>query len=69
MLRGLVKRVLVRAPKELVAQWVQELRTLFHEEFQLLSPSIDPKRVSSTTHSSCPAGYAFGSITSLPMYG
>lgn len=38
-LRGLVKRVLVCAPKGLVAQWVQEMRTHFHEEFQLLSPS------------------------------
>ncbi len=38
-LRGLVKRVLVVAPKGLVAQWVQEMRTHFHEQFQLLSPS------------------------------
>ena len=38
-LRGLVKRVLVCAPKGLVAQWVQEMRTHFHEKFQLLSPS------------------------------
>lgn len=38
-LRGLVKRVLVVAPKGLVTQWVQEMRTHFHEEFQLLSPS------------------------------
>ncbi|QDU47375.1 RNA polymerase-associated protein RapA [Symmachiella dynata] len=38
-LRGLVKRVLVVAPKGLVTQWVQEMRTHFHEDFQLLSPS------------------------------
>ncbi|MFI5453814.1 MAG: DEAD/DEAH box helicase [Isosphaerales bacterium] len=38
-LRGLVKRVLVVAPKGLVVQWVQEMKTHFHEEFQLLSPS------------------------------
>ncbi len=38
-LRGLVKRVLVVAPKGLVTQWVQEMRTHFHEEFQLISPS------------------------------
>ena len=38
-LRGLVKRVLVVAPKGLVAQWVQEMRTHFNEQFQLLSPS------------------------------
>lgn len=38
-LRGLVKRVLVVAPKGLVAQWVQEMKTHFHEDFQLLSPS------------------------------
>jgi superfamily II DNA or RNA helicase len=37
-LRGLVKRVLVVAPRGLVAQWVQEMRTHFHEDFQLLSP-------------------------------
>ena len=37
-LRGLVKRVLVVAPKGLVTQWVQEMKTHFHEEFQLLSP-------------------------------
>jgi superfamily II DNA or RNA helicase len=38
-LRGLVKRVLVVAPKGLVAQWVQEMQTHFGEEFQLLSPN------------------------------
>ncbi len=38
-LRGLVKRVLVVAPKGLVAQWVQEMKTHFGEEFQLVSPS------------------------------
>ncbi len=38
-LRGLVKRVLVVAPKGLVAQWVQEMKTHFGEEFRLLTPS------------------------------
>ena len=38
-LRGLVKRVLVVAPKGLVTQWVQEMRTHFGEEFRLLTPS------------------------------
>lgn len=38
-LRGLVKRVLVVAPKGLVTQWVQEMRHHFHENFQMLSPS------------------------------
>lgn len=38
-LRGLVKRVLVVAPKGLVPQWVQEMRTHFDEEFQLVIPN------------------------------
>lgn len=38
-LSGLVKRVLVVAPKGLVTQWVQEMRTHFGEEFRLLTPS------------------------------
>lgn len=38
-LRGLVKRVLVVAPKGLVTQWVQEMETHFGEEFRLLMPS------------------------------
>ena len=38
-LRGLVKRVLVVAPKGLVIQWVQEMQTHFGEEFRLLTPS------------------------------
>ncbi len=38
-LRGLVKRVLVVAPKGLVTQWVQEMQTHFGEEFRLLIPS------------------------------
>lgn len=37
-LRGLVKRILVVAPKGLVSQWVQELKTHFSEDFQLLIP-------------------------------
>lgn len=38
-LRGLVKRVLVIAPKGLVTQWVAEMETHFREEFRLLIPS------------------------------
>lgn len=38
-LRGLVKRVLVVAPKGLVTQWVHEMQTHFSEEFRLLTPS------------------------------
>ena len=41
-LRGLVKRVLVVAPKGLVTQWVQEMQTHFGEEFRLLTPSEFP---------------------------
>lgn len=41
-LRGLVKRVLVVAPKGLVTQWVQEMQTHFSEEFRLLTPSEFP---------------------------
>ncbi len=37
-LRGLVKRVLVVAPKGLVTQWVQEMQIHFGEEFRLLQP-------------------------------
>ncbi len=37
-LRGLVKRVLVIAPKGLVTQWVAEMRTHFNEDFRLLIP-------------------------------
>lgn len=35
-LRGMVRRTLVVAPKGLVAQWVQEMRLHFNEEFHLL---------------------------------
>ena len=37
-LRGMVKRVLVVAPKGLVSQWVQEMQAHFGEEFRLLMP-------------------------------
>src|SRR5271165_4445873 len=37
-LRGLVKRVLVVVPKGITTQWVQEMKTHFNEEFQLLTP-------------------------------
>jgi superfamily II DNA or RNA helicase len=37
-LRGLVKRILVVAPKGLATQWVSEMQTHFNENFQLLIP-------------------------------
>jgi len=37
-LRGLVRRVLVVAPKGLTTQWVAEMRTHFNENFELLVP-------------------------------
>jgi superfamily II DNA or RNA helicase len=37
-LRGLVRRVLVVAPKGLVTQWVSEMRTHFNEDFRLVLP-------------------------------
>jgi len=37
-LRGLVKRVLVVAPKGLVTQWVSEMSLHFNEDFRLLIP-------------------------------
>lgn len=41
-LRGLIRRVLVVAPKGLVSQWATEMRTHFGEEFRLLLPSDFP---------------------------
>jgi superfamily II DNA/RNA helicase len=41
-LRGLIRRVLVVAPKGLVTQWVGEMRTHFGEEFRLLIPADFP---------------------------
>ena len=41
-LRGLIKRVLVVAPKGLVSQWAAEMRTHFGEDFRLLLPSDFP---------------------------
>ena len=38
-LRGQVKRTLVVAPKGLVLQWVQEMRTHFRETFHLIQPA------------------------------
>jgi SNF2 family DNA or RNA helicase len=37
-LRGLVKRILVVAPKGLVTQWVSEMQLHFNETFQLVRP-------------------------------
>lgn len=41
-LRGLVRRVLVVAPKGLVTQWVSEMRTHLGEDFRLLLPGDFP---------------------------
>jgi SNF2 family DNA or RNA helicase len=41
-LRGLIRRVLVVAPKGLVSRWAAEMRTHFGEEFRLLLPSDFP---------------------------
>jgi superfamily II DNA or RNA helicase len=38
-LRGLVRRVLVVAPKGLVTQWVQEMESHFREQFHLIMPA------------------------------
>jgi len=35
-LRGLVRRILVIAPKSIATQWVSEMKTHFNEEFQLV---------------------------------
>lgn len=47
-LRGLVKRVLVVAPKGLATQWVSEMQTHFNESFQLvMGEDLEPlKRIS-----------------------
>jgi superfamily II DNA or RNA helicase len=37
--RGLVRRTLVVSPAGLVAQWTQEMRARFNEEFRVVSPS------------------------------
>lgn len=37
-LRGMVRRILIVAPKGLVSQWVSEMRLHFNEEFQLILP-------------------------------
>ena len=41
-LRGFIRRILVVAPKGLVAQWLLEMKTHFNEEFKLLLPSDFP---------------------------
>ncbi|MDA3835540.1 MAG: helicase-related protein [Spirochaetales bacterium] len=38
-LRGLVRRVLIIAPKGLATQWMAEMQTHFNEQFQLVLPS------------------------------
>ena len=52
-LRGLVKRVLVAAPKGLVTQWISEMHTHFHEPFNLILPDDLKalKRLATTSHS------------------
>lgn len=37
-LRGLIRRILVVAPKGLVTQWAAEMRTHFNETFHIISP-------------------------------
>jgi superfamily II DNA or RNA helicase len=49
-LRGLIRRVLVVAPKGLVAQWVAEMQIHFGEEFRLLLPSDFPALRRVTAH-------------------
>lgn len=41
-LRGLIRRILVVAPKGLVPQWLAEMHTHFNEQFKLLVPSDFP---------------------------
>jgi superfamily II DNA or RNA helicase len=41
-LRGLIRRILVVAPKGLVSQWAAEMRTHFGEDFRLLLPGDFP---------------------------
>ena len=38
-LRGLIRRILIVAPKGLVLQWIDEMLTRFQEEFRFLLPS------------------------------
>jgi SNF2 family DNA or RNA helicase len=38
-LRGQVQRVLIIVPKGLALQWVEEMRTRFHESFRLIEPA------------------------------
>lgn len=47
-LRGLVKRVLVVAPKGLVAQWVAEMKTHFNEDFRLILPNEQSNKYQSS---------------------
>lgn len=47
-LRGLVKRILVCAPKGLVSQWVSEMQTHFNESFQLMLPGEQNHRMNMT---------------------
>ncbi len=55
-LRGLVRRVLVIAPKSIATQWVSEMKTHFNEEFQLvLGEDISSlKRIASAHGSKSP---------------
>ena len=55
-LRGLVRRILIVAPKGLATQWVSEMRVHFNEHFQLVLPS---ELISSKTANS----EAFGNNT------
>lgn len=55
-LRGLVRRILVIAPKSIATQWVSEMKTHFNEEFQLvLGEDINSlKRIASAHGSQSP---------------
>jgi len=47
-LRGLVKRILIVAPKGLVSQWVSEMKTHFNEDFHLV---LNPASIATSSSS------------------
>lgn len=58
-LRGLVRRVLVVAPKGLCQQWVSEMETHFTETFQVVVPDdLKTMRRFIAGHKDAPAGYS-----------
>lgn len=66
-LRGLVRRVLVVAPKGLVTQWVSEMRTHFAEEFRLVSPD-DLKALRRLSPADRGKGSAVGSFSPWTLF-